>query len=150
MKLRIFALGIALFAPAAFAEDAPPRAPTVDFTTPLLDENDAPAKDTQSPLAIRNAEGIVIDCGHCPTLTIGTEVNRALAQYTATTAGMAADDKAAYQGLGMRVKNDSAAVLTPEEISAIKLAVGKFPGLVVLRIFPAVQPGWKPPPVAVK
>lgn len=78
------------------------------------------------------------------------EVNRAPAPYTVTTQGMLAEDKWAYQALGMRIKNDAAATLTPEEISAIKLAVGKFPGLVVLRIFPVVQPGWKPPPVAVK
>ena len=121
----------------AGAEQAVVFAP-IDMTKPLLDETDRPVKDTASPEAVITPYGV--DCSKCPLLTIGIEINRALALWTASSTTMAPDDKWAAGALGLRIIRGDAVILLPAEVVLIKAALGKFPGLPIARIFPLIDP----------
>jgi hypothetical protein len=119
------------------------RPHTIDMTAPLLDDRGKPGKDCAEPAPDGKA------CAVSETLTLGVALSRLLFSVTDADRGLSGDQRWARGVLAAKIKDAKAVALTAEEVALIKRLVGQstFSPLIVMQIFPALDPNDKPPPV---
>jgi hypothetical protein len=130
-----------LVAATAVPEVAAEEGRAVDMTAALHDEFGRDAKDM-----LEQAKDDP-DCARCPPLTLGRACAHALFASFADEQA-APDQKWARAVLAMRIRDDKAAHLDADEIAVIKRLVGKaYGGIVLMQIYPMLDPNAKPPAV---
>lgn len=122
--------------------DGPPAPRPIDMTVFIVDENGKALKD---PMDVDVADP---NCLKCRNLTLGHAIARAL---FATLPGDEKTDplqKWARSELAKRIMDSKEAVLTSNEITAIKRQIGSvYGGLVLGQIYPVIDPNVKVPDV---
>jgi hypothetical protein len=131
----------ALALTAALSAGAAEEGRAVDMTAPLHDEFGRDARDTLE----QGKEDP--DCARCPPLTLGRACAHALFA-SFPDEQVAPDQKWARAVLATRIRDDNAAHLDADEIAVIKRLVGKvYGGIVLMQIYPMLDPNAKPPAV---
>jgi hypothetical protein len=137
MKNIWLILALIFTLPPAFAQEA---AKTINMETSIKDDKGVPVKD----LAFVTKDDP--SCAHCPVLTVGTVISRALNAVFADEPNLPGDQKWARSLLAQRLKDDKVAKLTAKEAELIERLVGKgYSGDVIRQIMPLIDPNKKPP-----
>jgi hypothetical protein len=121
-----------LVATAAVAADNPRK---IDFTTVLLDADEAPIQECTDPVSLLPTDPA---CKSKRTITLGLVAERAL---VAPEQGLSPEDSLSRGVLALRVLHDNGAVLKVDELALIKKRIAAIYGpLIVARSFPLLDP----------
>jgi hypothetical protein len=135
-----FVMLFILFLPIAAAAQDASKSWTVDMTTPILDEEGVPIKDTFDRKAGDDA------CAKCRDLTIGAAAAHALLIVGQDDRDVTVEQKWSWAFLAERLRHDKAAKIDNATGDLLYRRIGKmYSGLVLLRIMPLLDPN-KPVP----
>jgi hypothetical protein len=113
---------------------------TVDMTVALKDERGAALTDC----AQYTADGKT--CERMAPVTLGAAISHTLFAQFQDERDLSGDQRWARGELAMRIAHATTMQLTAEEVVTIKRCVGKaYPPLVVVQIYPAIDPNAEPP-----
>jgi hypothetical protein len=121
---------------AAAAASAADAARKIDFTAPILDQDDMPMRECTEPATLAATDP---GCKAARTVTLGALAMRAL---VAPEPGIAPEESLKRGQLALDVYRSAGAELTAEDIALIKRLINKvYPlPLVVVRTFPLLDP----------
>lgn len=117
----------------------------IDMTQVVLDQNGRPAPDVQArepiPAGQQDTDPY---CTKCPRLTVGHAIMEGL---FAIEQGETADKKWADGMLATRIKDNKDAILNADEVAEIKKKLVNAGAVLIMQIFPLIDPNAKPPAV---
>ena len=136
---RLLLAGVLSLAPFAA------QAQQIDMTKVLVDQNGQPAPDVSQKIPPKPGQGDDDPaCQRCPRLTLGSAIADALYALPREEDGR---KKWADAELAKRIDGNKSVVLTVPEIAEIEKRIERYGGVILMQIYPAIDPALKPPEI---